>query len=307
MHRREADVSACVAEREAVLVRIGSAFGGALPEDPIAEVDARAEELRGFRERLTNAEAAAKEADAEANRTGSAVRSLAARSGELVGSLRSLPVARLLERAREAVPDLEAPVEASVSIPPDPAGAAAAARDAAKVGDGAASALRRAIEDARRHLDELVDQAREALPPAMPVALVTDFEELLQATRAAARDLVEVATASRKDAERLAQRLTERRELETQAKSLEKQAAVYHALAAELRADRLIDFLQEEALELLAEAGSERLLFLSQGRYRLVFEDDEFFVEDRQNGEERRSVRTLSGGETFLASLALAL
>jgi exonuclease SbcC len=48
-------------------------------------------------------------------------------------------------------------------------------------------------------------------------------------------------------------------------------------------------------------------LFLSQGRYRLAFEGDEFFVEDRQNGDERRSVRTLSGGETFLASLALAL
>ena len=34
---------------------------------------------------------------------------------------------------------------------------------------------------------------------------------------------------------------------------------------------------------------------------------DEFIVVDRLNGDERRSVKTLSGGETFLASLALAL
>jgi exonuclease SbcC len=307
MQRREADLSACVAEREAVLARIGSAFGGALPQDPVAEVDARAKELRGFRDRLAKTEAAAKEADAEANRTEAALGSLAARTGELVGSLRGLPVARLVERAREAVPTFESPAGVSVAIPPDPAGAAGAARGIVTAGDEVASALRGAIEEAGRHLRELLDQAREALPAGMPVALVTDLEELLQAARATARELVEVATASRKDAERLAQRLAERQELETEARSQEKQAAIYHALAAELRADRLIDFLQEEALELLAAAGSERLLFLSQGRYRLVFEDDEFFVEDRQNGDERRSVRTLSGGETFLASLALAL
>jgi exonuclease SbcC len=84
-------------------------------------------------------------------------------------------------------------------------------------------------------------------------------------------------------------------------------ADVLDALAKELRADRLIAFLQVEALQLLAAAGSERLSTLSAGRYRLEFDEDEFFVVDTWNGEERRSARTLSGGETFLASLALAL
>jgi exonuclease SbcC len=81
----------------------------------------------------------------------------------------------------------------------------------------------------------------------------------------------------------------------------------FDALAKELRADRVISFLQAEALQLLAAAGSERLATLSSDRFHLAFEDDEFFVVDTWNGEERRSVRTLSGGETFLASLALAL
>src|SRR5207253_1385627 len=35
--------------------------------------------------------------------------------------------------------------------------------------------------------------------------------------------------------------------------------------------------------------------------------EDEFLVVDTWNADEERSVRTLSGGETFLASLALAL
>ncbi len=68
-----------------------------------------------------------------------------------------------------------------------------------------------------------------------------------------------------------------------------------------------MEFLQLEALQLLAADGSERLRSLSEGRYRLIYEGDEFFVVDTWNGEERRSARTLSGGETFLASLALAL
>ena len=43
------------------------------------------------------------------------------------------------------------------------------------------------------------------------------------------------------------------------------------ALAAELRADRLIAFLQAEALQVLAAAGSDRLATLSGGRYRLTW------------------------------------
>ncbi len=66
-------------------------------------------------------------------------------------------------------------------------------------------------------------------------------------------------------------------------------------------------FLQEEALATLATAGSVHLEDLSSGRYRLEVVDDEFLVVDTWNGEERRSVKTLSGGESFLASLALAL
>ena len=60
-------------------------------------------------------------------------------------------------------------------------------------------------------------------------------------------------------------------------------------------------------MHLLAVAASERLGSLSEGRYGLSFHGDEFFVVDTWNGDEERSVRTLSGGETFLASLSLAL
>ncbi len=76
-------------------------------------------------------------------------------------------------------------------------------------------------------------------------------------------------------------------------------------------------WVQEEALQRLAVAGSRHLEKLSQGRYALRLgsgesapatrAEQDFFVVDHWNGDSTRSVRTLSGGETFLASLSLAL
>ena len=46
---------------------------------------------------------------------------------------------------------------------------------------------------------------------------------------------------------------------------------------------------------------------LSGDQFDLAYEDGEFYVIDHADADSRRSVRTLSGGETFQASLALAL
>jgi exonuclease SbcC len=42
-------------------------------------------------------------------------------------------------------------------------------------------------------------------------------------------------------------------------------------------------------------------------RYTLEWDDGAFYALDHDNGAERRRAETLSGGETFLASLSLAL
>lgn len=82
---------------------------------------------------------------------------------------------------------------------------------------------------------------------------------------------------------------------------------LYDKVAGELRRDRFISFLLDESFQDLALRASTELEQISAGRYSLAAEKDSFAVVDHANADERRSVVTLSGGETFLASLALAL
>jgi exonuclease SbcC len=78
-------------------------------------------------------------------------------------------------------------------------------------------------------------------------------------------------------------------------------------LARDLRNNRFQAYLLEETLSALVGDASCRLTGLTGERYGLAFEDDRIFVIDHDNAGERRGIDTLSGGETFLASLALAL
>jgi exonuclease SbcC len=93
-----------------------------------------------------------------------------------------------------------------------------------------------------------------------------------------------------------------RRELETQ----RAEYAVYHALALDLRSDHFQAFLLEETFQELVSGASARLWDLTK-RYRFDWQNETFQVVDHDNARQTRSADTLSGGETFLASLALAL
>jgi DNA repair protein SbcC/Rad50 len=80
------------------------------------------------------------------------------------------------------------------------------------------------------------------------------------------------------------------------------------SLATHLDAKHFEQWLLGEAVAALAAGATELLHSLSGGHYSLSVDGrGNFVVIDHHNADEVRSARTLSGGETFLASLALAL
>jgi exonuclease SbcC len=74
-----------------------------------------------------------------------------------------------------------------------------------------------------------------------------------------------------------------------------------------LRSNQFPAWLEAAALDSLVVAASASLAQLSGGQYELTHEGGDFYVVDHADADATRSVRTLSGGETFQASLALAL
>lgn len=81
---------------------------------------------------------------------------------------------------------------------------------------------------------------------------------------------------------------------------------LYSKLFELVRAGRFMEFIADEYLKDVANSAKSRVLELTGGRYGLLYRGD-FYVTDNLKGGAERKVSSLSGGETFLVSLSLAL
>ena len=103
----------------------------------------------------------------------------------------------------------------------------------------------------------------------------------------------------------LAQKIERAKELAENERTLKARRALFHQLADDLADRNFVNFLLEDRRRMLSELASERLHEMTK-RYRFS-DDGEFNIVDELEGDVVRGADTLSGGETFLASLALAL
>lgn len=138
------------------------------------------------------------------------------------------------------------------------------------------------------------------------VEFLAAAESHAKSTNEAARDADRAVATIESDVARLRQDVAARVSLLTQRDGLARTFDVTSELATDLRGDRFQEYLLEEAFATLVNGASVRLKSISN-RYTLQWESGEFYVVDHDNAGERRRAETLSGGETFMASLCLAL
>ena len=101
-------------------------------------------------------------------------------------------------------------------------------------------------------------------------------------------------------------RLSEKKKLEKELSAYKARFELISKLKELVKNNAFMEFVANEYLSDIAVAATGTLLQLTGGRYFIRYESG-FFVGDNLCGGELRSVNTLSGGETFLVSLSLAL
>ena len=205
-----------------------------------------------------------------------------------------------LRRSRDAVVGLGAPEVDAADI--------AAAWDALGAWAGAQRAEREerqpGLAAAARALGQELSAGADALTARLAEHGITGLTDPARITAAVA----EARVHAEKELEAVRHALSQAARLDRQIAEAREEEQVASTLGGLLKANAFERWLCSEALDSLVDEASATLMALSGGQYQLDRDErNELVVVDFEDAGARRPVHTLSGGETFQASLALAL
>jgi exonuclease SbcC len=256
--------------------------GRARPADVLAEIETRLRMWDEARARVERADAARNAALAARETSRKSVGGFSAKRNEIAVVL--IGIAGRLESQRPRVDEPVAALqEHAVALEKSLRAALTQAETECAAAEAHAATLARALSELRSGLD-------------------LGGEDTIASALASATAELRVAERGAHDLEAKMER---GRELEKKRAATQGRHDIFARLAFDLTDRNFTHFLLEDRRRLLSELGSERLRAMTS-RYRF---DDEgnFNVVDELDGDKLREISTLSGGETFLASLALAL
>lgn len=136
---------------------------------------------------------------------------------------------------------------------------------------------------------------------------LTTLENRIAELDAKVKELSQSVGKTGADYDRIVQDNAKNRELSGKLQTAKNKLDIAKDLMSVLKGRALAEYIAEEYLQGITALANEKLSLLMDGRYTLKFESKEFVVEDNFSDGLIRPASTLSGGETFLVSLSLAL
>ena len=161
------------------------------------------------------------------------------------------------------------------------------------------------IDTANEHVNNTETQRKEHAEAAR-VVCVTHFEPT-DDPQAWRTDMALAVQRADNDHRQACKQRQDMADLKAEVEALRVEKSVASELGRLLRADGFERWLLAEAVGDLVIRASERLHALSNGQFSFDPDGTDFDICDHHNADQVRQAKSLSGGETFLASLALAL
>ena len=156
----------------------------------------------------------------------------------------------------------------------------------------------------RAEIEQLQSELEGVMINASEMA---ELELIIESNKAVVEDLTIKIGKLQGEIERVEEKLVSKNEICSKLEKLNEDLACASELVRVLRGKALAQFVCDEYLQDITIRANQIIQILLDGKFTLKFENGEFLVEDNLNGGAVRVVSTLSGGETFLISLSLAL
>lgn len=118
----------------------------------------------------------------------------------------------------------------------------------------------------------------------------------------------EIKIKKEEEIKKLKEKMQYLKELIERRGQIEHKIALLRDLEKLFRGKKFVEYIAKNRLNYISKDASKRLYNITNGNYALeVDENSKFIIRDYKNGGVKRDASTLSGGETFLTSFALAL